>query len=223
MHILLVEDDARMRDLLQRGLGEQRYVVDAAEDAASALTLARLTTYSAMVFDVMLPDASGIELVRRLRRLGDRTPILMLTARDAEADVVLGLDAGADDYLTKPFAFTVLLARLRALVRRIDTAGRVLAVADLRLDTDAHVASRGDAALPLPRTEFNLLEQLMRRPGRVVTRAQLITHVWSEREVTSNTLDAFVKSLRQKLDAGGRHRLVHTIRGVGYCLREEPE
>jgi DNA-binding response OmpR family regulator len=224
MRVLLVEDDPRMRALVQRGLAEQGHAVDVAGASAQALTLARQSTYDVMVFDVMLPGPSGIDLARSLRNAGNSTPILMLTARDAAADIVAGLDAGADDYLTKPFAFSVLLARLRALGRRPPvTQTDVLSVADLRLDAASHTATRGQTALPLTRTEYNLLECLMRRSGRVVTREQLMDELWGARDVSSNTLDAFVKSLRHKLDMDDRPRLLHTIRGIGYCIRHEPE
>ena len=224
MRVLLVEDDPRMRALVQRGLAEQGHAVDVAAASGPALALARQTTYDVMVFDVMLPGASGIDLARTLRQAGNTTPILMLTARDAAADIVTGLDAGADDYLTKPFAFAVLLARLRALGRRPPVArDDKLSVADLQIDAATHIAMRGRTVLPLTRTEFHLLECLMRRPGRVVTREHLMDELWGARDVSSNTLDAFVKSLRHKLDGDDRPRLLHTIRGIGYCVREEPE
>ena len=227
MRVLLVEDDPRMRALVQRGLTEQGHAVDVAEASGPALALARQSTYDVMVFDVMLPGPSGIDLARSLRQAGNATPILMLTARDTEADIVFGLDAGADDYLTKPFAFAVLLARLRALGRRPPVArDEKLSVADLQIDVANHTALRGSTALPLTRTEFHLLECLMRRPGRVVTREHLMDELWGARDVSSNTLDAFVKSLRHKLeglDGDDRPRLLHTIRGIGYCVREEPE
>src|SRR5262249_50467413 len=159
----------------------------------------------------------GIDLVRAVRAAGQPTPVLLLTARDANADIVAGLDAGADDYLTKPFAFTVLLARLRALGRPVPGVhDDLLRVADLRLGRAAHIVTRADATIPLTRTEYNLLECLMRQTGRVVTREALMERLWgASRDVGANTLDAFVKSLRQKLDAGGRPRLVHTVRGIG--------
>ena len=178
-----------------------------------------------MVLDVMLPGLSGIDVVRSLRREDDQTPALILTARDAASDIVAGLDAGADDYLTKPFAFKVLLARLRALTRR-STAGpdAVLRAADLRLDRSTHSVTRNGATVGLTPTEFALLDYLMTTAGRVVTRERLMERLWGpDRDVGGNTLDAFVKSLRQKLDAGGRPRVIQTIRGIGYCLREESE
>ncbi len=225
VQILLVEDDVRMRELVQRGLTEEGHLVDAAGDTASALTLARGAAYAVMVFDVMLPGPSGIDLVRRLRTDGDHTPVLLLTALDAAGDIVMGLDAGADDYLTKPFAFKVLLARLRALGRRHPaTRDQTLRVADLHLDASTRGVSRGGVPVHLTRTEFSLLEYLIRHTGRVVTRDRLMDRLWgSEDDVNSNRLDAFVKSLRHKTDAGGHPRLIHTIRGIGYCLREEAE
>ncbi len=224
MRILLVEDDSRMRLLVRRGLLEEGHAVDGAASVAPALELAAETPYDAMVIDVMLPGASGLDLVQSLRRSGNRTPILMLTARDAAADIVAGLDAGADDYLTKPFSFKVLLARLRALGRRTPlTREVVMQVADLRLDSALHTVQRKGTTVPLTRTEYNLVECLMRQAGRVVTRDRLMAVLWgTDRDVNGNTLDAFVKSVRHKLDATDPP-LIHTVRGVGYCLREEPE
>jgi DNA-binding response OmpR family regulator len=224
MRILFVEDDPRMRVLVQRGLREEGHAVDSAGSVPPALELARDTPYDVMVIDVMLPGQDGLDLVRTLRRGANRTPVLMLTARDAVADIVAGLDAGADDYLTKPFAFKVLLARLRALGRRTPlTREVVLQVADLELDGSTHAVRRAGASVVLTRTEYNLLECLMRQAGRVVTRERLMAALWgSDRDVGRNTLDAFVKSLRQKLETDDR-RLIHTIRGVGYSVREEPE
>ncbi|NQW04934.1 MAG: response regulator transcription factor [Acidobacteria bacterium] len=225
MRILLVEDDVRMRELVRRGLSETGYRVDSAADASEALALTRDHKYDVMVFDVLLPGPSGIDLVRMLRAAGTRTPVLILTALDAAADIVAGLDAGADDYLTKPFAFKVLLARLRALGRRNPASRDVsLHVADLSLDGATHQVSRGGVAVHLTRTEYSLLESLMRHAGRVVTRDRLVDALWGpEDDVNPNRLDAFVKSLRQKLDVDDRPRLIHTIRGIGYCLREEAE
>jgi two-component system, OmpR family, response regulator MprA len=222
MRLLLVEDNARMRALIRRGLTEHGHVVDVAEEGPAAVECARGAAFDVLVLDIMLPGCSGVDVVRQLRAAGDRTPVLLLTARDAAADVVSGLDAGADDYLTKPFSFTVLLARLRALGRRGPPAfGAPLQGADVALDAASHLVTRGGTVVPLTRTEFNLLECLMRHAGRVVTRQSLIERLWgAEREVEDNTLDAFVKSLRRKLDAGDRPRLIQTIRGVGYSFRE---
>jgi DNA-binding response OmpR family regulator len=225
VRILLVEDDPRMRALVRRGLSEHGHNVGAAATGPDALSMVAQSTFDAVVLDVLLPGMDGIEVVRRLREQGNDTPILMLTALDAAADIVRALDAGADDHLTKPFAFAVLLARLRALGRRRPIGERaVLQVADLELDTAARTVIRGGAILRLTRTEHNLLECLMREAGRVVSRERLVDRVWGAgRDIESNTLDAFVKSLRHKVDAGGRPRLIQTIRGVGYSLRLEPE
>ena len=225
VRILLVEDDPRMLALVRRGLTEQGHAVEAADSGPAALDAARAAHFDVIVLDVMLPGLDGTEVVRRLRARADATPVLMLTARDAAADIVSGLDAGADDYLAKPFSFKVLLARLRALGRRSAVPpGVMLRVADLSLDSATRTVERAGVTLALTRTEYNLLESLMQQAGRVVTRQALVDRLWGgEREVESNTLDAFIKSLRHKLDAAGRARLIHTIRGVGYSLREESE
>jgi DNA-binding response OmpR family regulator len=225
VRILLVEDDARMRALLRRGLVEHGHVVELAATGPEAVETTESSRFDVIVLDLMLPGFDGLEVVRRLRAAANRTPVLMLTARDAAADVVSSLDAGADDYLAKPFSFAVLLARLRALGRRGPAvqASR-LQVADLSIDSATRLVSRDGTVIPLTRTEYNLLEYLMRQAGRVVTRQALIDQLWgSGRQVESNTLDAFVKSLRQKIDSGGKPRLIQTIRGVGYSMRPEPE
>jgi two-component system OmpR family response regulator len=224
MRILVAEDDPRMSALLQRGLTEEGHVVEPAPTGPEALQTALAADFDVIVLDVMLPELDGLEILRQLREQGKLTPVLMLTARDADADVVQALNTGADDYLTKPFAFDVLLARIHALARRGPSVRDVrLRVGDLLLDPSAHRAIRGDTPLALTRTEFSLLEYLMRRHGRVVTRSALIEGVWgSRREVEDNTLDAFVKQLRQKIDAGGGSPLIHTVRGVGYTIREQP-
>jgi DNA-binding response OmpR family regulator len=225
VRLLLVEDDARMRALVRRGLTEHGHIVEVASTGPEAVELAAAADFDVAVLDVMLPGFDGVEVVQRLRARANRTPVLMLTARDAASDIVRALDAGADDYLAKPFSFAVLVARLRALGRRGPVPHDAqLQVADLRLDPAARSVTRGGVLIALTRTEHNLLECLMRDAGRVVTRRALTDRLWgSDRAVESNTLDAFVKSLRQKIEAGGRPRLVHTVRGVGYCLRHEPE
>ncbi len=176
--------------------------------------------FEAVILDVMLPGQSGIEVVRQLRQRGQTMPVILLTARDTQADIVTGLDAGADDYLTKPFSFSVLLARLRALARRAPLRHDVLLEAgDLVLDPAAHTARRGSHLLPLTKTEFRLLECLMRRSGRVATRQALTESLWGfERDVEGNTLDVFVRLLRQKVDPPGTTPLIHTVRGVGYRI-----
>jgi DNA-binding response OmpR family regulator len=222
MRILVAEDDPRMSALLQRGLIEEGHVVETASRGPQAVQTALAADFDVLVLDVMLPEMDGLEILHRLRDEGKRTPVLMLTARDANADVVRALNAGADDYLTKPFAFDVLLARLNALARRGPSVQDVrLRVGDLSLDPSARRAVRGTVLLALTRTEFSLLEYLMRRHGRVVARRALIEGVWgSRRDVEDNTLDAFIKQLRQKIDAAGGPPLIQTVRGVGYTIRE---
>jgi DNA-binding response OmpR family regulator len=215
MRILLAEDDPRMSALLQRGFGEEGHVVDRAANGTRALDAVMSAEFDVVVLDVMLPELDGFDIVRRMRAGGNRTPVLMLTARDATADIVSGLNAGADDYLTKPFSFDVLLARIHALARRGPSVQTVpLRVADLTLDPSAHAVTRAGHALSLTRTEFSLLEYLMRRAGRVVTRQALIAGVWGTvRDVEDNTLDAFVRLLRQKIDPEGQAPLIHTVPG----------
>ena len=225
MKLLLVEDDGRMRALVRRGLLEHGHVVDAAATGPDAIRLATAAPFDAIVLDVMLPGCDGTEVVRELRARANRTPVLMLTARDASADVVRALDAGADDYLAKPFAFPVLLALLRALGRRAPMPrGVTMQVADLVVDSGARSVVRAGVPVRLTRTEYDLLECLMTNAGRVVRREQLVDRVWRDgRDVESNTLDAFVMSVRHKIEQGGRPRLLHTVRGVGYAIRAEPE
>jgi DNA-binding response OmpR family regulator len=223
LRVLVVEDEPRMAGLLKRGLEEEGYSVLVAVDGEQGLELAKNAEPDAIILDVMLPKFNGFEVARRLREGRNQVPILMLTARDAPRDVVTGLDTGADDYLTKPFSFEVLLARLRAISRRNlpDRAPR-LQIADLVIDPATREAFRSEEKIPLTRTEFSLLEYLMRRPGRVVPRQTLIEAVWGHgSDIESNTLDAFISLVRSKLEASNRKRLIHTVRGVGYCLREE--
>lgn len=223
VRILYAEDDPRMRALVARGLTEEGHSVLAVGDGDDALDQALASAFDLIVLDVMLPKRSGVEVVRALRAQGRTEPVLLLTARDTGADIVEGLDAGADDYLTKPFAFDVLIARLRALARRPPLQhAAILGVDDLTLDPAAHTAHRKGQALPLTRTEFRLLECLLRRPGRVVTRQALIESLWGfEREVEANTLDAFIRLLRQKIDLGDEPTLIRTVRGVGYRIGGE--
>ena len=225
MRLLLVEDDARMRAVIRRGLSEQGHAVEEAATGPGAADAAAAGHFDVLVLDLMLPGFDGVEVVRRLRARGDKTPVLMLTARDAARDIVTSLDAGADDYLVKPFAFAVLLARVRALGRRGPAAHQVvLQVGDLTFDSATRAVTRAGQLVSLTRTEHSLLEHLLRHAGRVVTRGAIIEHLWgSDRSVEDNTLDAFVKSLRHKIDVAGLARLIHTVRGVGYSLREDPE
>jgi len=222
MRILVVEDDARMAELLRRGLAEDRHSVDVEGDGPDGLERARTHSYDAIVLDVMLPGLDGLGVVRKLRSAGIQTPVLMLTARDGVSDIVGGLDIGADDYLTKPFSFDVLRARLRVMARRTgNNSGRILQVADLTIATDTHRVRRAGRLILLTRTEYLLLELLMKRAGRVVSRDALIEAAWSgEQDISSNALDVFVFQLRTKLEAGGAPRLLQTVRGFGYVLRE---
>ncbi len=222
MEILVVEDDVRMAALLERGLGGEGHRVFVASDGREGLDFAQVRAYDVIILDVLLPVVSGFELAKRLRQKGNRTPILMLTAKDTPRDVVHGLDSGADDYLTKPFAFEELLARIRAVARRGPIAkGVLLEVNNLTLNPASHDVQRGERKVMLTPREFQVLEMLMRRAGRVVPRDSLIDTVWGgESDVGFNTVDAFVSSLRRKIEAPGEARLIHTVRGIGFCIKE---
>lgn len=221
MHVLLVEDDKELAGFVRQGLEDECCVVKVCHDGGAGLRQAELHAFDIILLDVMLPVLNGFEVTRRLRLLNVRTPILLLTARDAPEDVVKGLNAGADDYLTKPFDFEVLLARIRARTRSL--AGKNTAkmrFADLFLDAEKREAVRAGQRLELTRTEFSILECLMRSAGRVVTRNRMIELVWGDRDVTENNLDVFIRFLRSKVDRQGLPRLLHTERGVGYSIRE---
>jgi len=222
MKLLVVEDDERMAGVLRQALEEEGHDVTLAYEGRSALDLALGFPFDLLILDVMLPGIDGFTIAHRLRAAHNQMPILMLTARDATADVVQGLDTGADDYLTKPFSLEVLLARVRAVSRRGPIPRAVcLQTGDLRLDLSTREVTRGTRPLVLTRTEFAVLELLMRSAGRVVTRDTLIDSVWTGHEVESNTLDAFIKLLRSKVEAPGETKLIQTVRGVGYCIRNE--
>jgi DNA-binding response OmpR family regulator len=223
MKLLVVEDEARMVQLLRKGLAEEGHTVVCASDGNEGLELARNYEFDAIILDIMMPKLNGYELAQRLRAERIVTPLLMLTAKDSVPDLVRGLDAGADDYLTKPFAFEELLARLRAVKRRAPVPQQTkLQVGNLTLDPATREVSRADAQILLTRTEYNLLERLMYRPGKVVLRRSLIEAVWGfDREIEENTLDAFVRLLRTKIDTEGQPKLIHTVRGVGYMIRAE--
>ncbi len=225
MRILVVEDEKRMAELLKKGLEEENHSVTLALDGRTALELADMAEFDAIVLDIMLPGIDGFEVARRLRRSKNNTPILVLTARDAVPDVVKGLDVGADDYLTKPFAFEEFLARLRSVARRGPIPRpTTLRVADLILDPATRQASRGNQNIHLSPTEYRLLEFLMRRAGRVVSRRAIIEAVWGfDEEVEENTLDAFIRLLRSKVDRDFDQKLLQTVRGTGYTLGEEPK
>jgi two-component system copper resistance phosphate regulon response regulator CusR len=223
VRILLVEDEARVAAFIAKGLREHAYAVDIASDGEKALYQASVNTYDLIILDIMLPLKDGNEVCRELRRSGSRVPVLMLTARDAVDDRVAGLDSGADDYLTKPFDFKELLARLRALQRRSsDLRPPVAAVADLALDTASHTVTRAGKHVALTAKEYALLEYLVLHPDRVIGREELGQHVWDESfDPFSNVIDVYVKRLREKLDP--QHRLIHTRRGEGYILTDSPE
>ena len=223
MRILIVEDDWKLARQLNKGLDEQGHSVTVASDGLEGLEAAKHGEFDVLVLDVMLPGLDGFSIVRRLRAAKSTTPILLLTARDAAEDVVAGLDAGADDYLTKPFSFKILLARLRALSRRKTVEPRTqLQVGDLVLDPATREVTRAESVVLLSRTEFVLLEMLMRNTGRVITRTRIIEAAWGyERDVDRNTLDVLMSQLRKKIDVRGCQKLIHTIRGVGFALREE--
>ena len=218
-----MEDETSMRDALRQGLEEENHTVTVASDGMEGIHAAETCDFDAIVLDVMMPGMDGIELVRRLRKGGRQTPVLMLTARDAADDVIRGLDAGADDYLTKPFPFRILLARLRAISRRsAHPAKSKLRVQDLLLDPSSHEVSRAGTVLNLTATEYRVLEFLMRRSGHAVSRSAIIEGVWGfDEEVEGNTVDAFIRHLREKIDLGREQKLIQTVRGYGYILREE--
>ena len=224
MRVLVVEDEARLATLLRKGLVEEGHAIDLAGDGEEALDWVGVGEFDAVVLDVMLPGIDGFEVCRRLRRQGIKTPILLLTARDAVADRVAGLDAGADDYLVKPFAFAELAARLRALSRRpAETVETVLRAGDVRLDPAARRVWRGEEEVILPNKEFRILEYLMRHPGRVLTRTMIAEHVWDyDFPNVTNVIDVHVRQLRRKLGDPYPGELIQTVRGAGYRFAPTP-
>jgi two-component system, OmpR family, response regulator len=223
MNVLVVEDEVKMAALLRRGLKEQGLTVDVAGSGEDALGMTRASTYDAIVLDVILPGIDGFETCRLLRGEENWTPVLMLTARGAMEDRVAGLDGGADDYMTKPFSFAELLARLRALVRRGQSERPTLIeVGDLRLDPASHQVWRGEAEIELSAKEFVLLETFMRNPGLLLTRTQLLEQAWEyDFEHRSNVIEVYVRYLRRKVDVPFGVRSIETIRGAGYRLRKD--
>jgi two-component system, OmpR family, response regulator len=221
MRVLVVEDDPKMAGLLRRGLQEDGHAADVAGVGDDALWMARAVEYDAIVLDLLLPGLDGVEVCRRLRASGVWSPVLMLTARDAVEDRVAGLDAGADDYLPKPFSFSELLARLRALVRRgSPERPTVLEVGDLRLDPATRQVWRGETEIHVSAKEFALLETFMRRPGDVLSRDHLLEHAWDYAyDNRSNVVDVYVRYLREKIDRPFGHKTIETVRGMGYRLR----
>jgi DNA-binding response OmpR family regulator len=225
MNLLIVEDETRMAELLRKGLTEEGHMATCASDGAEGLAIAKSYEFDVIILDIMLPKLSGYEFAKRLRAEQVRTPILMLTAKDSVPDVVKGLDLGADDYMTKPFSFDELVARLRAVKRRaLLSHDTHLRIGDLVLDPASREVVRGQERISLTKTEYNLLERLMYRAGKVVSRRALIEAVWGfDREIEENTLDAFMRLLRNKIDPPGRPKLIHTVRGVGYMIRPDAE
>jgi DNA-binding response OmpR family regulator len=220
MRLLLVEDDDGIVNFLEKGIREAKYAVDVARDGDDALYKAALTEYDAIILDIMIPGPDGLEVCRELRRLGSKVPVIMLTARDDLEDRIRGLDTGADDYLTKPFQVSELLARLRALMRRgHELKPAVLTVGDLQIDTAAQTVRRSGRSLALTAREYALLEYLARNADRVVSRSELMDHVWDERfDPYSNVVDVHINHLRQKLVRNSEQPLIHTRRGAGYIL-----
>ena len=223
MRILVVEDEKSIAGFIRQGLTEAGYAVDVAADGRDGLEYALAADYDVMVLDIMLPEMDGLDLIRQLRQRGNKVPALMLTARDTVDDRVRGLDAGADDYLVKPFAFPELLARVRALLRRPPLqTGTVLQVADLEMDTSTHQVRRLGRSIELTPREFAVLEYLMRHPNQVLTRTQIGEHVWDfDFYHESNVIDVYIGYLRRKIEGEGETPLIHTVRGVGYRISAE--
>lgn len=223
MRVLVIEDDRRVRTFIERGLAEAGLAVDTAADGEEGLRLAQVYDYDAIVLDLMLPRLDGLSIVRRLRKAGHTTRVLILTARGQVEDRVLGLDAGADDYLPKPFVFAELLARLRALLRRGSKHTSVLEIADLQVNIISRSARRGDQKLDLTSKEFALLEYLARHEGEVLTRSMIAEHVWDmDFDSGSNIIDVYIRYLRRKVDDPFDLKLIHTRRGIGYVLSTDP-
>ena len=225
MRVLVVEDESRIAAFIKKGLQEEYYAVDVAEDGESGLDWAISVEYDLIVLDILLPKLDGLQVCRELRNAGIKTPVLMLTARDAIDDRVRGLDSGADDYLVKPFSFKELLARLRALARRPPALqGAVLKVADLQVDTVSHTVERGGRRIDLSPKEFSVLEFLLRHQSIVVTRTSIAEHAWDEEFYSeSNVVDVYIRNLRRKIDDAHPVKLIHTVRGVGYKIVEGQE
>jgi heavy metal response regulator len=226
MRALVIEDERKLAFYIKKGLEEHHFAVDVAYNGEEGVGYADENEYDVVVLDLLLPKKDGMAVLRELREKGDPVPVLILTARDTVADKVAGLDAGADDYLTKPFSFLELLARVRALLRRGTVEPQVkLQVGDLVIDLTAHRASRAGKSLQLTNKEFALLEFFMRNSGRVLTRTAIAEHVWDYRfeDTLSNVIDVFVNRLRNKIDRDFTQKLIHTVKGVGYVMREEEE
>jgi DNA-binding response OmpR family regulator len=223
MNILIVEDEAKVASFIKRGLEEEKYTVEVAGDGEEGLNRALEKPFELIILDVMLPKRDGLSVARELRAKGKQFPILMLTAKDSVEDIVAGLDSGSDDYLTKPFAFAELLARVRALIRRGEMdRGAEIVFSDLRIDPVGHKVWRGDREIDLTAKEYGLLEYFMRNPNQVLTRTMIAEHVWDYSfDSFTNIIDVYVNYLRKKIDRDAQKKLIHTVRGVGYILKEE--
>lgn len=223
MRILLIEDDVTIARLLKEGLEDESYAVDVAHDGSEGYRTASADEYDVIILDIMLPEMNGYEVCRALRKDGNKTPILMLTARDAERDIVEGLDTGADDYLAKPFSFDVLLARIRALLRRPnEKLEEILQVGDLKLDPSLKKVTRASQEINLTAKEYGVLEYLMRNKGKVLSKEQIISHVWDfDADVLPNNVELFIMFLRRKIDKPFKSKLIHTVSGFGYKLEEK--
>ena len=223
MRILLVEDDVTIARLLKEGLEDESYAVDVVNDGSEGYRTAAADDYDVIILDIMLPEMNGYEVCRALRNDSNKTPILMLTARDAERDIVEGLDTGADDYLAKPFSFDVLLARIRALLRRPnEKLEEILQVGDLKLDPSSKKVTRASQEISLTAKEYSVLEYLMRNKGKVLSKEQIISHVWDfDADVLPNNVELFIMFLRRKIDKPFKSKLIHTVSGFGYKLEEK--
>lgn len=223
MRVLLIEDDVTIARLLKEGLEDESYAVDVANDGSEGYRTAAADEYDVIILDIMLPGMNGYEVCRALRNDDNKTPILMLTARDAERDIVEGLDTGADDYLAKPFSFDVLLARIRALLRRPNgKLEEILQVGDLKLDPSSKKVTRASQEISLTAKEYGVLEYLMRNKGKVLSKEQIISHVWDfDADVLPNNVELFIMFLRRKIDKPFKSKLIHTVSGFGYKLEEK--
>lgn len=222
MRILIIEDEKKVASFIKRGLEQESYAVDIANDGIEGEHYADINNYDCIILDIMLPQKSGLEVLKDLKEGGDETPVLLLTARDSVDDRVKGLNLGADDYLTKPFAFEELLARIKVLMRRGVSGTPVLRFADLSLDPATRKAKRGDEEVDLTVKEYALLEYLLRNPNRVLSRTLIAEHVWDQSfDSETNVVDVYINHLRNKLDRDPEKRLIHTVRGVGYVLKDE--
>ncbi len=225
MRILVVEDEKKLNELISNKLKKEHYSVDSCYDGSDALDYLRGAEYDAVILDIMLPGMNGLDILRAIRRKKDRTPVLLLTAKDSIEDRVTGLDTGADDYLVKPFAFDELLARIRVMIRRSSqSVSNIFTVADLVVDCDARTVTRGGIPVILASKEFSVLEYMIRNAGTVLSRDKIGRHIWNyDYEGGSNVVDVYIRYLRKKLDEGRTPKLIHTVRGAGYVLRaEEP-